>query len=90
MNEHPRHPLPLLGLLTLLTGCATATVVPGSSGGAEAARVTGSVTYRERIALPPTAVVKARLVDVSRADAPAELLAEHAIVVRRVAAPAQP
>ena len=80
MNEDARRPLFLLSLLVALTGCATANVVPGSSGGAQAARVTGSVTYRERIALPPTAVIKVRLVDVSRADAPSELLAEEAIV----------
>ncbi len=42
-------------------------------------QVTGSVTYRERIALPPTAVVQVRLVDVSRADAPAVLIAEQVI-----------
>jgi len=41
--------------------------------------VTGSVTYRERIALPPSAVVKVRLVDVSRADAPAIMLGEQVI-----------
>ncbi len=37
------------------------------------------MTYRERIALPPTAVVHVRLVDVSRADAPAVLIAEQVI-----------
>lgn len=74
------HALPWLGLFLVITGCTTANVVPGTTGGTEAARVTGSVTYRERVALPPTAVVKVRLVDVSRADAPAELLAEQAVV----------
>ncbi len=38
------------------------------------AKVTGTVTYLERIALPPDAVVTIRLVDVSRADAPAVVL----------------
>lgn len=33
--------------------------------------VTGSIAYRERIALPPTARIEVRLDDVSRADAPA-------------------
>jgi putative lipoprotein len=42
-------------------------------------RVTGTVTYRERIALPPSAVVKVQLVDVSRADAPAVVLGEQLI-----------
>lgn len=72
--------LPLLGLFVLLTGCATANVVPDAPGGSAPTQVTGSVTYRERIALPPTAEIKVRLVDVSRADAPAVLLAEQSIV----------
>lgn len=37
---------------------------------AQAAQVTGTVTYRERIAVPPEAVLRVQLVDVSRADAP--------------------
>lgn len=43
------------------------------------ARVTGSVTYRQRIALSPSAVVQVQLVDVSRADAPAVVLTEQTI-----------
>lgn len=43
------------------------------------ATVTGSVVYRQRIALPPNAVVNVRLQDVSRADAPAVLLDEQTI-----------
>lgn len=42
---------------------------------AQSDRVSGTVTYRERIALPPTAVVEVMLQDVSRADAPALVLA---------------
>jgi len=45
--------------------------------GAPDARVTGSVTYLQRIALSPAAVVQVQLVDVSRADAPAVVLAEQ-------------
>ena len=37
--------------------------------------VTGSVTYRERIALPPTAQIEVTLADVSLADAPSRTLA---------------
>lgn len=36
----------------------------------------GTVTYRERMALPPGAEVEVKLVDVSRADAPATVLGE--------------
>lgn len=41
------------------------------------AAVTGMVTYRQRMALPAEAQLTVRLVDVSRADAPAEVLAEQ-------------
>lgn len=73
----------LLSLVLLLAGCSHAQVVPGPGGGPVASppnsQVTGSVAYRERIALPPTAVVTVRLVDVSRADAPSVLIAEQVI-----------
>jgi len=63
----------VLALLCALlsTGCAQLDT--------SAARITGSVTYRERVALPPSAVVKVRLVDVSRADAPATVIGEQVI-----------
>ncbi|MDP3540354.1 MAG: YbaY family lipoprotein [Azonexus sp.] len=41
--------------------------------------LTGSVSYRIRIALPPDAVLIVRVQDVSRADAPARRLAEQRI-----------
>lgn len=69
----------LLSLVLLLAGCSHAQVVPGSGGGPTTSQVTGSVTYRERIALPPTAVVTVRLVDVSLADAPSVLVTEQVI-----------
>lgn len=40
-------------------------------------QVTGVITYQPRIALPPNAVVEVSLVDVSRADAPAIVLASQ-------------
>ncbi len=43
------------------------------------ATVTGTVAYRERIALTPDAIVEVKLVDVSRADAPSITLGEHVI-----------
>jgi len=61
----------------LLAGCSTPGIVP--DGGGAGAAVTGTVAYRERIALPPTAVIKVQLVDVSRADAPAVVLGEQLI-----------
>jgi putative lipoprotein len=43
----------------------------------EPATVTGSIAYRERIALPPTAQVEIRLDDVSLADAPSRTIAQQ-------------
>jgi putative lipoprotein len=65
-----------LSLIGCLTACSTTNAVP-AGGGTSVAKVTGTVTYRERIALPPTAVIKVQLVDVSRADAPAIVLGEQ-------------
>jgi len=39
--------------------------------------VTGSVTYRERIALPPTAQIEITLADVSLMDAPSKTIARQ-------------
>jgi len=58
----------------LLGACATRTT-PDSE--VKMSYVTGTVTYRERIALPPDATITVRLVDVSRADAPAVMLGEQ-------------
>jgi putative lipoprotein len=44
---------------------------------AETASVTGTVTYLQRMALPPTAVILVQLQDVSLADAPAKVIAEQ-------------
>jgi putative lipoprotein len=39
--------------------------------------ITGTVTYRVRMALPANAAIDVRLEDVSRADAPAAIVAEN-------------
>ncbi|KFC75611.1 Heat shock protein-like protein [Bosea sp. LC85] len=67
-----------------LTGLmALALVTP--AGGALAAPMTlrGTVLFRERIALPRTATVEVRLLDVSLADAPAKTIAETRLPARR-------
>ncbi|KFI27053.1 glycoprotein-polysaccharide metabolism protein [Haematobacter missouriensis] len=46
------------------------------AGPLSAETLRGTVTYRERMALPPGAEVEVKLLDVSRADAPATILAE--------------
>jgi uncharacterized lipoprotein YbaY len=45
-------------------------LITQQQGGDKRAAVTGTVTYRQRIALPPGAMVEVSLLDVSRADAP--------------------
>lgn len=52
---------------------------PNAGPGTSQAAVTGVVTYRQRIALPSDVVVRVRLEDTSRADAPAILLGEQEI-----------
>lgn len=54
--------------------------LPGLAG-AQAATVQGSAIIRERIALPPGLVLEVALLDVSRADAPAETIATTRIPV---------
>jgi uncharacterized lipoprotein YbaY len=67
---------PIIALL--LAGCASVDEPPARPR----AEVTGTVTYRLRVALPPQAVVRVSLSDVSRADAPAALLARSTIATQ--------
>src|SRR5215831_5283212 len=72
-------------LVRALAGCALAVLGgcgsgKGSAPAAEPQSVlTGTVTYRERIALPPNARVEVRLEDVSQADAPADEIATQTV-----------
>ena len=64
-----------LGLITLIM--LTTLLIAGC---AKTATVTGTVTYRERIALPPQGVVvTVKVEDISRADAPAVTIGEQII-----------
>ena len=62
----------------LLAGVALCVALIGP-GIALAETLSGTVTYRERIALPPDAQITVQLQDVSRADAPAQVLGEAVI-----------
>jgi putative lipoprotein len=55
----------------LLAACAT---IPPAE---QPVSVTGSITYRERMALPPTAQVEVTLADVSLMDAPSKTIARQ-------------
>jgi putative lipoprotein len=50
-----------------------------SSGTSSPSVITGTVTYRNRSALPPTAVIEVTLQDVSLADAPAKVISTQTI-----------
>jgi len=50
---------------------------------AQAAAITGTATHRERIAIPPGAVLEVELLDVAHQDAPAERIATARIPVER-------
>lgn len=58
----------------ICAGCA-----PGSVGGPTHASISGTALYRERMMLPPDVVFEATLEDVSRADAPSEVLGQARI-----------
>ena len=59
--------------LATLPRAACATLMPSE----QPVGVTGSVTYRERMALPPTAQVEIQLADVSLMDAPSRTIARQ-------------
>lgn len=63
------------GVTPLLLG---ALFMPGIPA-AEEVTITGEVLYRERMALPPNAVLTVELSDVSLADAPAAVIAKQTI-----------
>ncbi len=68
--------LPALGVLAAIVGgCASNQPAPPPRGAA----VSGTIAYRERVALPPDAEVEVQLSDVSRMDAPAETIAETTV-----------
>lgn len=72
--------LPVMLLMLATAGCQTSNATgpaPGSEGSASMVRLEGNATYRQRIALPPDAVLIVRIQDVSRMDAPARLIAEQ-------------
>lgn len=69
----------VLILISILAGCA-ARVEPVVEPAVLSGKITGTVTYRERIALPPDAVLQVALLDVSRMDVAATVIAEKTFV----------
>jgi uncharacterized lipoprotein YbaY/heat shock protein HslJ len=64
--------------MTLRAAIFLLALATGFGAAAQEASVTGTATYRERMALPPDAVFEAVLEDISRADAPAVALGRFA------------
>jgi uncharacterized lipoprotein YbaY/heat shock protein HslJ len=60
-------------LLCAIVGLGACTT--GGNNDTATASLTGTATYRERMMLPPEAVLEVTLEDVSRADAPADVIA---------------
>ena len=65
----------IFGLVPLVVGVLA---VPEMTNAGERT-IAGEVTYRERIALPPGAILLIELADVSLADAPATVIAKRRI-----------
>ena len=78
-----------LPLALVLAACAPVDASPPPDMGHGMTVVNVTATYRERILLTPGHVLTVRVEDVSRADAPAEVLAEHREVLDGRAPPYQ-
>jgi putative lipoprotein len=52
---------------------------PGNGDAGALGVISGSVAYRERIAMPADAVIRVQLLDISKQDAPASVIAEQRI-----------
>jgi putative lipoprotein len=73
----------MFGTLLCVPGASAQNAGPGAMTGT----VTGTVTYRHRMALPPDAVVDVSLQDTSRADAPARIVGQTTIATRGAQVP---
>ena len=71
-----RFRLPAFAMLAASVMAVSVMAMAVLAGPLSAETLRGTVTYRERMALPPGAEVEVKLLDVSRADAPAIVLAE--------------
>ncbi|MEH6583252.1 MAG: YbaY family lipoprotein [Halioglobus sp.] len=71
----------LIVLAGLLIACSEGAGTFDTDGRQDAVvgKVEGAVVYRERMALPPGAIVEVELQDISRADAPASVMATLAL-----------
>jgi len=71
--------LSFICVLLFIAACSVTGGESGTTQDAKTGRVTGTVTYRERIALLPGAIVEVKLFDVSLMDVAATMIAEQTI-----------
>ncbi len=64
---------------SMIALAGAAIILPTASATAQSTILMGTVNYRERMALPGSVTILVQLVDVSKADAPAEVIAENRI-----------
>lgn len=76
--------IPVLGACSYVPPVGT---VPPEHELAEVPKITGTLTYRERIALLPGSIATVRLEETSRADAPATLIDEVTYSLDSVSVP---
>lgn len=71
----PGHPV------TLAENCKQVSPRPDVAFANTSATVSGTVGYRERIAMPESAILDVQLQDLSRPDAPAQIIAEEKLML---------
>ena len=64
-------------VFSVILGCTFLSQAQSSPDPGSGPRITGTLTYMARMALPPDAAIDVRLEDVSLGDAPAKLVAEN-------------
>jgi putative lipoprotein len=88
MNKPALLLLTIILLISILSGCAegdsepTPTPIPPPTPEptpTPVVKITGTITYREKIALPAGAIVEVKLLDISKQDTPAVTIGEQVI-----------
>lgn len=74
--KHPKVFSGLLLLAALAAGCTTTTPTTTTAAKPGAGTLSGTITYREKIALPPGAKVGLYLIENTRVDQPVKMLTD--------------
>lgn len=98
MMSSPRSRVATLGLVLFVAGCTSQPDAPAPDPAPAGARldpsaqptpqsVTGTVNYRQRVNLPPNALLRVEVVDTARADAATSVVAQTRIATRGAQVP---